>query len=254
MDYDRVASEYDQRYPTSQYSERGQALLGLARQLNARRVLEAGCGTGFWLSLLHTVALEPHGLDFSAGMLQQARKRPAPLRLARGSATGLPYENNTFDLVYCVDAVHHFGDSLAFIREAHRSLHPGGALAIIGHDPHGGENHWYVYDHFENVRATDLARYPSGQSLTDEMRAAGFQAVTTQTVEHIVHSFTGREVFDDPYLKHSASSQLALLDEDAYQRGLNNIAAAIAHDEHRIFRTDLRVKMFLGYTAPMGII
>ena len=128
LNYDQIAPEYNQRYPSQKPSQRGVALLNLATQIKARTVLEVGSGTGFWLNLLHQATPELYGLDFTAGMLAQARQQPAPLRLTRGTALQLPYQTNTFDLVYCVDAIHHFVDHHAFIREALRVLKPGGRL------------------------------------------------------------------------------------------------------------------------------
>jgi len=79
LNYDYIAPEYNERYPTSQPSERGKALLNLARQVKAQKVLEVGSGTGFWLNFLHSEVQGVYGLDFSMGMLQQARKQPALL-------------------------------------------------------------------------------------------------------------------------------------------------------------------------------
>ena len=78
LNYDQIASEYDQRYPTSQQWERGQALLALSKQLHARDIIEVGNGTGYWLNLLHPVTANIFGLDYSLGMLRQAQKQPAP--------------------------------------------------------------------------------------------------------------------------------------------------------------------------------
>ena len=46
LDYDNLASEYDQRYPTAELSERGRALLELAGRTTNPHILEAGVGTG----------------------------------------------------------------------------------------------------------------------------------------------------------------------------------------------------------------
>ncbi|MFZ1545730.1 MAG: class I SAM-dependent methyltransferase, partial [Candidatus Nitrotoga sp.] len=72
LNYDQIASDYNQRYPDSQTWDRGQALLKLASQLKAKTILEVGSGTGFWLNLLHQVTPRLYGLDFSAGMISQA--------------------------------------------------------------------------------------------------------------------------------------------------------------------------------------
>ena len=130
------------------------------------RILEVGCGTGKWLadlsaSTLYAKASRVFGLDLSMGMLRQAHRREPPLRLTRGRAEQLPFPAATFDLVYCVNAIHHFDRPRAFISEACRLLRPGGRLAVIGMDPHGRRESWYVYRYFEGVYETDLRRFPS---------------------------------------------------------------------------------------------
>ena len=254
LNYDQIASDYNQRYPDSQTWDRGQALLKLASQLKAKTILEVGSGTGFWLNLLHQVTPRLYGLDFSAGMISQARKQPAPIKLTRGTATQLPYQSGTFDLLYCVDAIHHFGDHRAFIAEAFRVLKKGGALAVLGHDPHeAGEGSWYIYNYFEDVYDTDLRRYPSGKSVMDWMKADGFQNISAQEVEKIVNIHVGDGVFNDPFIKQNATSQLALLSAEKYQSGLKRIREALeqarAGNERIVFRSQISVKMFLGYKA-----
>lgn len=252
LNYDQIASDYNQRYPDSQPWQRGKALLNLASQLKAKTILEAGSGTGFWLNMLHQVTPQLYGLDFSAGMLTQAAKQPAPIKLTRGTAVHLPYLSGTFDLLYCVDAIHHFGDHRAFIREAFRVLKKGGALAIIGHDPHEAErSSWYIYDYFDGVYETDLRRYPSGESIVSWMNADNFQNVTVQEVERIVNIHVDEGVFNDPFIKHNATSQLALLSAERYQLGLGKIKEALkqsrARNDRLVFRSQISVKMFLGY-------
>ncbi len=252
LDYDHIASDYDQRYPPSQQWERGRALLNLARQLKAGSILETGSGTGFWLTLLSQVTPRVFGLDFSLGMLKQARNRPAPLKLSRGTALRLPYQNESFDLVYCVDAIHHFGDQRAFIAEAFRVLKPNGALAVIGNDPHESDaTNWYVYDYFDGVYDTDLRRFPSGAVVMKWMKDEGFQKVSSRVVEHIHNVHVGEGVFKDPFIKRNATSQLALLEEAAYQAGLKKITDALtqarAKDERIVFRSEIFVKMLLCY-------
>ena len=254
LNYDQIASDYNQRYPDSQTWDRGQALLKLASQLKAKTILEVGSGTGFWLNLLHQVTPRLYGLDFSAGMISQARKQPAPIKLTRGTAIQLPYQSGTFDLLYCVDAIHHFGDHRAFIAEAFRVLKKGGALAVLGHDPHeAGEDSWYIYNYFEDVYDTDLRRYPSGRSVMDWMKADGFQNISVQEVEKIVNIHVGDGVFNDPFIKQNATSQLALLSAEKYQSGLKRIRETLeqarAGNERIVFRSQISVKMFLGYKA-----
>jgi ubiquinone/menaquinone biosynthesis C-methylase UbiE len=252
LNYDKIASDYNQRYPESQQWERGQALHALAVGLKAKTILEVGSGTGYWLNMLHPVTTNLYGLDYSMGMIGQARRQPATLRLAQGTGTHLPYRSGTFDLIYCVDAIHHFGDHRAFIREAFRLLRPNGALAIIGHDPHSADtSSWYIYNYFDTVYDTDLRRYPAGTSVMKWMEQDGFRDVSSQIVERIQNVHKGDEVLNDPFIKHNATSQLALLSEETYQSGMERINEALMDAKERseqvVFRSEINVKMFLGY-------
>ncbi len=251
LNYDQIAGDYNQRYPASQPWERGRALLALARNFKQGSLLEVGSGTGYWLNLLQQVTPKLFGFDYSLGMLRQAKKQSAPLKLSRGSAIRLPYKNDTFDFVYSVDAIHHFGDPRAYIAEAFRALKPGGALATIGHDPHHGTTNWYIYNYFDGVYDTDLRRYPSEQAVLAYMQEVGFERLSAQTVEHIKNIHVGESVLRDPFLRHNASSQLALLSDQAYQAGMEKIKQALAEAEQRgekiVFTSDIQVRMFTGY-------
>ena len=107
VNYDEIAPEYDRRY-TETLQERGKALLAVAGRLGAEHTLEVGCGTGHWLVALHTTVPHLYGLNPSEGMPHQAQKRAGYLRLVRGTGTRLPFARDRFDLVFCVDAIHHF--------------------------------------------------------------------------------------------------------------------------------------------------
>jgi hypothetical protein len=85
------------------------------------------------------------------------------------------------------------------------------------------------------------------------MNDDGFQNVSAQEVEKIVNIHVGDGVFNDPFIKQNATSQLALLSAEKYQSGLKRIREALeqarAGNERLLFRSEISVKMFLGYKA-----
>ncbi|MFN2283985.1 MAG: class I SAM-dependent methyltransferase [Anaerolineae bacterium] len=251
VDYDALAPTYNQRFADdNDRPATARALINLARNLNARAILEVGCGTGRWLAELRTVADRCYGLDPSKGMLAQARNRATPIYLTRGRGEVLPFPDATFDLVYCVNAIHHMDGQQAFIREARRVLRDDGALAVIGMDPHQQRETWYVYEYFEGVYETDLARFPSWETVIDWMRAAGFQNVERRLIERIIDHKTSATVLDDPFLQKHTSSQLALLSDTAYAEGVQRIKTAVAKAQAAgktlSFPTELIMEMVCG--------
>ncbi|HWQ83669.1 MAG TPA: class I SAM-dependent methyltransferase, partial [Anaerolineales bacterium] len=123
----RTAVNYDQIAPTNNCRFQGEksqpildALRSLARQIHAGAVLEAGCGTGFWLAGLEVAFAKQagqkfFGLDRSIGMLRQASLRKHGFYLVQGQAEAFPFSESSFDLIYCVHALHHFSNQPEFI-------------------------------------------------------------------------------------------------------------------------------------------
>jgi len=92
------------------------------------RVLEVGCGTGLILTRLAPEAACAYGLDLSPNMLHKARHRGLPVVL--GSATSLPFPDDSFDLVCSFKVLAHVQDIEQALREMVRVTRPGGRLAL----------------------------------------------------------------------------------------------------------------------------
>ena len=250
VNYDQIAPTYNQRYTVDEFAGIATALRSLTQAVGTERVLEVGCGTGRWLAELHPIARQVYGMDLSLGMLQQARQRPGSLALICGHASHLPFPDAVFDLLFCVNAFHHFPQPRAFISEARRLLRPGGALAIAGMDPHAGRDRWYLYDYFAETRETDLRRFSSSGTILDWMVATGFERVTWRVVEHIKGQHVGRAVLEDPILQKHGTSQLALLTDEAYAAGRARLGAALdqaeAAERILVFPVEISLTMVTG--------
>jgi hypothetical protein len=86
---------------------------------------------------------------------------------------------------------------------------------------------WYLYEYFDGVYEWDLARFPARGDLEEMLRAAGFTAVGSTVIDHQDFTLTGAAVLDSYFLQKSATSQLALLGDAAYEAGLARIRARL---------------------------
>ncbi len=251
VNYDEVAPTYDQRYAVGEPKGIAAALIGLIRSMRAERVLEVGCGTGHWLAVVQLFVHRLYGLDLSLGMLQKAQQQQKAFSVIRGHANQLPFATGTFDIVFCVNALHHFDDPRGFVHDTRRLLRQGGALTVIGMNPHSSQDHWSLYDYFPGTYERDLHRYPSPGTITDWLTAAGFDKVGWRVAERIVETQIGRQILDHPILQRNGTSQLALLTDEEYATGRARIEAAIGKAETTgealVFSADLSLAMVLGY-------
>lgn len=124
----------DQGYGGYRYNER--YWTGVAQDFRdtygitaGTRLLEIGCAKGFLLhDLRRAVAdLEPFGLDVSEYAIQNSMDDVRP-RLVRGIAERLPFPDQAFDVVLCINTIHNLPLDLCkqAVREIERVKRPGG--------------------------------------------------------------------------------------------------------------------------------
>ena len=250
VDYDQIAATYDRRYQQNDYSGVEAALIAFVGEHFDQRVLEVGCGTGHWLRLLSDSGTRVTGLDVSAQMLAYARSQVPKAALAQGSAEHLPCASDSFERVFCINAFHHFQDKAAFLSEAMRVLRPGGLMMTVGLDPHAGVDRWYIYEHFENALEIDRRRYPASSQIREWMQAAGFDDCVTREIQHMPVRLAAREALEQGRLEKSVTSQLSVLTDEEYRRGIDRIREAIESAESRgeslCLRADLRLYATFG--------
>lgn len=228
MNYDTIAHSYDRRYDRNDHTGVEQTLLAFLRGSVA--AIEVGCGTGHWLSVLGRQPAHPAtigGVDESWGMLAQAREKKSAAYLVQGRAEMLPFEAASFDRVFCIHALHHFHDKRAFIASARRVLRPGGGLLTLQLDPHVGGVRWWIYDFFPEARPVDRERYPSGTVIRSWMTDAGFTSCQTVLAQHLDLSHSAEAALAQGAADRTATSQLALLSEEAYASGMVRLQSAI---------------------------
>jgi len=102
-------------------------------------ILDFAAGTCWASELLHRVGVRTVSIDLSLEMMRRGRRRlasddrlvlrsDAAFVTARGQQ--LPFADETFDGVLCLNALHHQPSYAVALREIHRVLKPGGRAAF----------------------------------------------------------------------------------------------------------------------------
>ncbi|MCE5292782.1 MAG: class I SAM-dependent methyltransferase [Nocardiaceae bacterium] len=194
--HDWEAETYDDKWSIS-YDERCidyargrfDAVAG-KQHLPYGRALELGCGTGFFLLNLMQAGVAEKGsvTDLSPGMVKVALRNAANLGLdvdgRVADAEGIPYEDNTFDLVVGHAVLHHIPDVEQALREVLRVLKPGGRFVFAGEPSTVGNFYarwlsrmtWEATTNVTKVSFLNGWRRPQAE-LDESSRAAALEAV-----------------------------------------------------------------------------
>lgn len=108
----------------------------VAREGQLGRLVEFGCGTGFYTEVLAKKADTLLATDISPGMIDIARRRvSAPnVTFQAEDCQGTSLPDGSFDTAF-VSLVMHFTVPDQTVAEMHRILRPGGTLILVNLDP-----------------------------------------------------------------------------------------------------------------------
>ncbi len=152
------------------------------------RALELGCGTGFFLLNLIQSGVARRGsvTDLSPGMVKVATRNGHSLGLdidgRVADAEGIPYDDDTFDLVVGHAVLHHIPDVELSLREVVRVLRPGGRFVFAGEPTTVGNVYARTLSTLTWRATTNLTRLPGlgswrrpQEELDESSRAAALE-------------------------------------------------------------------------------
>jgi ubiquinone/menaquinone biosynthesis C-methylase UbiE len=135
--YDRWAAVYDHDGNPLQALE-GPAVRAAVGDPRGLTALDLGCGTGRHALWLAAAGAAVTAVDFSEGMLAQARRKPgaeAVRFLTHDLHEPLPLAAGQFDLVVSGLVLEHLRELGGLFAEAHRVLKPGGRAVVSAMHP-----------------------------------------------------------------------------------------------------------------------
>jgi demethylmenaquinone methyltransferase / 2-methoxy-6-polyprenyl-1,4-benzoquinol methylase len=132
--FDRIAPVYDamNRVMTAGLDRRWRSLtLDLVGVQPGDRVLDACCGTGDLAIGARGRGAQVTGLDFSAAMLERARRKDPEIEWVEGDALALPFADGGFDAATVGFGVRNVDDLEQCLRELRRVLRDGGRVGVL---------------------------------------------------------------------------------------------------------------------------
>lgn len=179
-------NQFAQGYVASQVHAKGEELNRLVKVTQPQPdwiVLDAATGGGHTALRFAPYVAQVIATDLTPNMLRAARafitgKGMGNVEFRLADAENLPFEAETFDLVTCRIAPHHFPNCTRFLRECARVLKLGGLLLVQDHVLPDDEQAARYVDRFEKLRD------PSHNRAYDEGEWRGMFRDAGLSVEH----------------------------------------------------------------------
>lgn len=218
IDYDELAQEYGQHRRV--HPEVLKTLIRTSQINDKSEILEVGCGTGNYIDAIHKATnAASWGIDSSPQMLTQAKQQSPHVTFKEMQAKNLEFEENTFDLVFSVDVIHHLESIVPYFNEIFRVLKPSGHICTVTDSEDIIRNRRPLAFYFPETITVDLERYPSLLALRKRMGDAGFQKIQQIQVE-LSYTLKDIQAYQD-----KAFSCLHLISSESYKKGLARMEA-----------------------------
>lgn len=187
-DYDAKNTAYYSKYPKISCRDVANRLTNVPY----KTLLDVGCGTGFLFEQLQKAKpAEYYGLDLSPEMLKAARSKfGSAVSFTAGSSDELPFSDNFFDVVTCIQSFHHYPYPEKAMSEACRVLKPGG-IYILSDTGMGGPVKWFYNKVLLKIMNTgDYAMYGM-EDIRRLMENIGFCDCKAYKVSKFVYTVIG---------------------------------------------------------------
>jgi ubiquinone/menaquinone biosynthesis C-methylase UbiE len=148
--YNTHAANYDgdhlAAHSSSEYIERRRReLILLALEGCQGKFLDCACGTGYYLELLKGPGRFLVGGDISENMVKVCQEKGVGDVLYVGSYENIPFEDNSFDIILCINSFHYTQRPEESLMEMRRTLKDSGKIIL-------------TYFNLFNFRAINLLR------------------------------------------------------------------------------------------------
>jgi len=152
------------------------------------RILDVGCGTGEYVRRANELGFTASGLEPADAMRAAAISKNPGATIVSGVATDLPFGDESFDLVICIEVLRYLdrSDIRQALRQIHRVLRPGGTMFLTMVNRYALDGFFLHYSVQRMFKPRGIERphceFVTPAELDSEIRAAGFSAATYRGV------------------------------------------------------------------------
>lgn len=195
--FNKQASIYDEK-DTIYYSKYGKISCNYVseylKNIDYNKLLDIGSGTGYLINMLKDKEIaEFYGLDLSEEMIKIAKsKKIKNAEFILGSANKLPFDDDTFDIVTCIQSFHHYPYPNEAMREAYRVLKKGG-LYILSDTGVGGIAAWIDNHILFKIMKSGDCHTENKEGISKLMIKNRFEVIDKKQIKGFIYSVVGKK-------------------------------------------------------------
>ena len=155
-------------------------------------LLDVGCGTGYLIDMLSRKRKANYiGLDLSQEMIKVSQEKQIEnAKFTVGYADKLPFEDNSFDVVTCIQSFHHYPDQERAMKEAYRVLKEGG-IYILSDTGVGGFAKWLFNNITYKIISSGDYATDDRKGIAQQMERCGFKVVRCEQLQGKIYTVIG---------------------------------------------------------------
>ena len=167
--WDKAAKKYTHDQEQSDFVESNKRVVKARFQdMSGQKVLDLGCGYGYYTDYFQNIGADVIGVDGSANMIDIASSRYENCTFEICDITeDLPYENESFDLIFCNQVLMDVESIEKVFSECYRILKPGGIFYYSIVHPAFYDSEW-VKDKNGFCYGKTISSYIESYSFTNE--------------------------------------------------------------------------------------
>ena len=198
------------------------------------KILDFGCGTGNYTCAVKKLTNAiVYGIEPSDGMREKAISKKMDIIFLKGDHTKIPVDDNSIDLLYMTDVIHHVPDLRSMFNEFFRVVKSDGLICILTESHKQIESRfWSAY--FPSTVTAEHNRYPDIDVITSAATECGLIPDVIDTTDHPYQMQITLEFVN--LVENKGFSMFRLISDTDFDNGL--IALKLDFEKNIVIETD----------------